>query len=37
MKNGLYPGSDLILSHETAARPVQPKLLEKMIDVYLLS
>ena len=36
MRNGLFPGIDLILTHETSERPLRPTLLEDIIDVYLL-
>lgn len=35
--NGYHPGIDLILTHETSARPIRSKIIEKMIDTYLLS
>ena len=35
--NDLFPGSDLILTHETASAPVRPQILENMIEKYLLS
>ena len=33
--NGYYPGIDLILTHETSARPIRTQVLEKVIEKYL--
>ncbi len=33
---GYYPGRHLILTHETAARPIRTKILEKVIEAYLI-
>lgn len=33
---GLFPGTDLILTHETSSRPVRTRMIERMIEVYLL-
>ena len=33
---GFYPGIDLILTHETSSRPVRTRVIEKMIEAYLL-
>ena len=35
-KNGYFPGTDLILTHETSERPVSTRILEKTIETYLL-
>ena len=35
--NDLFPGSDLILTHEPASAPVRPPILETLIEKYLLS
>lgn len=34
-KNGYYPGSQLILTHETSFRPIRTKLIEELISHYL--
>lgn len=34
--NGYYPGKSLLLTHETSARPVRPRILEKIIETYLI-
>ena len=36
LMNGLLPGIDLILTHETAERPLRPRLIEDLIEAYLL-
>lgn len=35
--NDIFPGIELILTHETASDPVRPQILEKTIETYLLS
>lgn len=34
-KNGYFPGSPLILTHETSSRPIRTKLIEELISHYL--
>lgn len=34
-KNGYFPGDKLILTHETAKRPINSKTIEKIIEMYL--
>ena len=34
LRNGYYPGLNLILTHETSKRPIRNKLVEEMIDKY---
>lgn len=33
---GFYPGTDLILTQESSSRPVRTKIIERMIEAYLL-
>ena len=35
-KDGIFPGTELILTHETAMRPLQTKIIESVIEKYLL-
>jgi len=35
LRNGYYPGVNLIMTHETSKRPIRTKLVEEMIDKYL--
>jgi len=34
-KNGIFPGDSLLITHETPNRPLDIKLLEKMIRKFL--
>ena len=35
-KNGFFPGDSLILTHETLSRPINSKIIDAMIEKYLL-
>ena len=35
-KNGIFPGKQLILSHESSSRPLDPVLVEAIIREYLM-
>ena len=35
-ESGLYPGKDLILSHETIRKPLNTKMIEKIVEKYIL-
>ena len=37
MMNGLFPGVDLILTHETSEKPIRSRLIEDAIQAYLLA
>ncbi len=37
MRNGIFPGINLILTHETSDNPIRSSLLENIIDVYILN
>ena len=36
IRNGFYPGDDLILTSETRTQPLNPDLVKKMIEKYCL-
>lgn len=35
-KNSIYPGKQLILTHETASRPLNIKIVESLIEEFLI-
>lgn len=35
--NGYYPGRDLILTHETAAKPIRSTIIENIIEIFLIT